>query len=447
MSTIVVVENGNKTEVKLSNDKELIIGRSASCDLVLEDPNISRQHCKIYYHTQEQAFVLSDLGAANGTVLNSNRISGEVFLNDSDKIFIQKVEIFFIEADSKETITSKIKVAAVVDSGIPSAIHIVKESEPVKASPLNYGEGDLIGDYKILNKIKDFKYGTVYATMKEGSSQKTALKIFNRNFSENSQAIDDFVANLSNASSLQHVGLVTNYDAGVHENRCYVTMEYVPFGDLNSFLQKHAPVQPTEAMRIIKSIAHSLRYAYNHDKTIHSNLNPAYVMFGENSNVIVTDNGLANWMTEYLSDGISTALPWYISPEQITGESEIDWTSDLYSLGIMLFQMLSGALPFNSMKEEETLAMHIEMELPSPNDLNPNVIIPKSIKNILGKMTAKKVEDRFKSWDGLIKAIEALSEDNMTAGPVKRIKGAKIKKFSVNRHVARKKLKFKVKGK
>jgi len=449
MSSIVVIENGTKSEVKLSEDKELIIGRSSSCDLILEDANISRNHCKIYYIPEEKSFILSDLGASNGTVLNSSRISGEVFLNDNDKIFIQKVEILFIQEDSDKTITAKLKIASPVDLGIPasSQINIFKEEALSIGSPLSYGPGDMIGEYEILSKIKDFKFGTVYSTIKTSGNQKSALKLFNRNFSENQKAIDDFMTDLSNTSTLQHVGLVTNYDAGVHENRCYVTMEYVPFGDLNAFLIKHAPVQPKEALRIIKSIAHALKYAYNHDQTIHGNLNPAFVMFGENQNVIVTDNGLSNWMTEYLNDGISIALPWYVSPEQITGLEPVNWYSDMYSLGIMLFQMLSGALPFNSMNEDEIFAMQVEMKLPTPNDLNPNIKIQKNIRAILSKMTEKNPNDRFASWGSLIKSIDNLSEGSINSGPVRTIKGAKVKTFSVKRKLTRKKLTFKLKAK
>ncbi len=442
MALVIVNVEGKKREIQLEENKEYIIGRHSDCDITIEDKNVSRKHCKIYYSSEEKGFVLSDLGAANGTILNKNKIADDVILSNKDKIVILKNEIYFFDESMDDTATAKIKTATPVSFGIPIQTRIIKDIYKKEKTNFSYKSGDMIGEYKVLELIKDFKYGAVYATQRKGALEKTALKIFTKDLSDNSQAMDDFMNDLTAVAKLDNKALVKNLEAGVHEGHCYVTMAFIPLGDLNSKLEKYAPLTPKNALEVVKDVATALDYAHKQERTIHANLNPAYIMFDKNENVVLTDNGLANWMTEYLADGISTALPWYISPEQISGERNIDWYSDMYSLGIILIQMLTGSLPYDSDNEEENLAMQLEMALPKPKELNPNVGVSKNVWDILTGMTQKKPEDRFQTWSALIKAIDMVDIGSINS-PIRIKQGSKAKVFTLKKKVTKKKLTFK----
>ena len=441
MASLIVVVDGSKKEIELNEGQDYIIGRSLDCDIVLTDQNVSRKHCNIYYDAAEKSFVLSDLGAANGTILNKNKISNDVILTNKDKILILKNEIYYFDEKIDETATTKIKIAQPVAFGIPIQTRIIAESYKANTPNLPYKAGDMIGDYKVIELIKDFKYGAVYATQRIDSNEKTALKIFTKDLSDNSQATDDFMNDLTAVANLNNKALVKNLEAGVFEGHCYLTMEFIPLGDLNSMFAEYAPLTQKESLRIIKEVAVALNYAYKQEGIIHANLNPAYIMFNKEKEVVITDNGLANWMTEYLADGISTALPWYISPEQISGDADVSWSSDMYSLGIVLMQALTGALPYDSKNEEENLAMHLEMPLPKPRELNPNVKVPKNVWDILTGMTQKSPSERFQSWDALIKIIDTIDTEKAFA-PIRIKQGGAPKVFTLKKKAKKKKLTF-----
>lgn len=120
--------------------------------------------------------------------------------------------------------------------------------------------------------------------------------------------------------------------------------------------------------------------------------------------MMLSEYGLFVWKSLVLNGGRACTSPWYISPEEISG-GEISLQTDMYSLGVMLFQMLTGVLPFHSHDEAELLGMHVYKPFPLPSERNPNVSVSSGTLQMLLKMTARKPEDRFQTWDDLLAAI------------------------------------------
>jgi serine/threonine-protein kinase len=183
----------------------------------------------------------------------------------------------------------------------------------------------------------------------------------------------------------------------------------MPNVSLKIRIAKSAPMQELDALDTVSVTATALNYIYNRRGLVHRNLKPSNILFNAGDEIEISDYGLADWTSEYLTAGVSAASPWYISPEQVSGD-EMDWYSDLYSLGIILFQMLTGVLPFHSMNEEEVLSMHINNPLPSPESRNPNVKLHSETIEMLRAMTVKAPSRRYSSWTDFLNTIQNLYE-------------------------------------
>jgi len=245
---------------------------------------------------------------------------------------------------------------------------------------------------------------SVYVVASPDSEQDNALKIFKKTISGES-AEQDFLNTIQDAAKIQHAGFIRYLEAGVHQGHCYYLADYFDSPNLAKRISRKAPFLETECLETIRSIGMSLDFAYEAYGISHRNLKPSNVLYTKNDTPAIADYGLAIWESKALAGSVSIASPWYISPEQISGK-RIDWQSDLYSLGVILYQMLTGVLPFHSTIEEELLGMHLEMEFPQPHERNPNVRVSIATCEILKKMTAKDPANRFASWADFIKAVE-----------------------------------------
>jgi len=170
------------------------------------------------------------------------------------------------------------------------------------------------------------------------------------------------------------------------------------FGSLAERIAHQAPFAELICLNIIEKIGQAMKLAFADHQLIHQDLVPSNILFQDTSNnPCISDFGLALWISEYFLNGYSCISSSYISPDQISGE--ITWQSDLYSLGIIFFQMLTGKLPFAANNEEELLNMHMVTPLPSPENRNQNIRVSPSSLKLLARMTAKDPGQRFSSWE------------------------------------------------
>ena len=424
MAFITVRHPDDKIEnLGLDPEKELSIGRSSTNDLCFpKDPKISSHHCRIYFNRDIGGFVLSDLRSTNGTILNLNRISADVALSDNDKIRVGDIRVLFRagELNVETTTTTKrvFKLASSRDETpgmrtdtcvIPNFANIRRKPKLTLVNDYKLNSGDNMGSYQILRKIADFQFGSVYSALgPDLNAGSVALKIFNAAFDIHHPAIDEFNNCILELRKIDNPYFVKTVGGGANAGHCFIVMDFVAVDDLNMKIALHAPFPEFEALSIAYTVGAALEIAFTNYGTIHGMLSPASVLIDGDDNLMIKGHGLSKWMTRYISGGKPVPLPWYCSPEQSMCAS-FDWQSDIYSLGIILFQLLTGSVPFHSSSDREILDMHIRNPLPAPRNVNPNISVSEATVELLNRMTAKSPKERFASWRDLLTAMEGVS--------------------------------------
>ncbi len=424
MPYLTYEEDGQTRLVHLNQGQRTVIGRCKSSDIALaSNPKASRNHCAVYYYPEGRCFALTDLRSTNGTTLNGLRISTDVIVSEGDEIGVGGMKLTFhtgeenvADAVRKEAVKTAEAVKAFGLNDISNLDHTQSFKIPADMAQdikLEFGvqhefefdEGSFIGDHKVQKKIADTQMAATYVVRSPEAEQDSALKIFKKTI-EGEKAEQEFLDTIQSAAKIQHAGFIRYLEAGVHHGHCYYVAEYLESPNLAKRISRKAPFLEIECLETVRSIGMSLDYAFDAYGLFHRNLKPSNVLYTKNDTPAIADYGIAIWESKNLAGGVSIASPWYISPEQIVGK-RIDWQADLYSLGVILFQMLTGVLPFHSTIEEELLGMHLEMGFPEPHERNPNVRVSPATCDVLRKMTAKDPSKRFESWEAFSKAVDA----------------------------------------
>lgn len=201
-------------------------------------------------------------------------------------------------------------------------------------------------------------------------------------------------------AGLRHPNIVSIYDVGVLDNKYYIIMEYLDGGDLKELSKNGLSV--ARSFRILKQLAAALAHA--HDKGfIHRDIKSQNVMFRSDGTAVLTDFGIVKDLTAdtgYTLDGTSVGTPHYMSPEQAQGSSDIDWRTDLYSLGVTFYEMLTGTVPYSAETPVAVALKHIKAPVPRlPEHLS-------RYQFIIDRLMAKKPEKRFQSAHDLLGALD-----------------------------------------
>jgi serine/threonine-protein kinase PpkA len=208
-----------------------------------------------------------------------------------------------------------------------------------------------------------------------------------------------FAREFATAGALRHARIVDIYDYGVHDGREFIAMEYFPCGDLKSRMQN--PVTEREALVYVQRIAGALA-AVHKEGVLHRDLKPANIMLRENGDVVLIDFGLARTLDGGAGStraGVLRGSPYYMSPEQAQG-LELDPRSDLYGLGVIFFEMLTGERPYVGESAIEVLQQHVNGSLPE---------LPAALAGhqpLLDGLLAKDREDRFASARDLLASLQ-----------------------------------------
>ncbi len=431
MAFITIRHPDNKIEnIVLEPGKELSLGRASTNEIAFpKDAKISSKHCKIYYSPEIEQYVLSDLRSTNGTILNMNRISADVSLSDNDKIRIGDIRLLFRSGTLNEATTTTTKkvlrLAATKNDEkeqrtdtciIPNFANIKRKPKLTMMNDFSLTQGEKVGEYQIVRKLADFQFGGVYSAMSPSFQGAVALKIFSLAFDVHHPGLDDFNNCLFKLQHFSNPYFVKTVGGGSHLGHCYQVMDMVSVEDLNMKIAKHAPFPEYEAITIVYTVAAALESAFAGSDIIHGMLSPSSVLIDAEDNLMIKGHGLAHWMTKHISGGKPISLPWYASPEQAM-QASFDWSADLYSLGVIFFQLLTGEVPYHSPSDREILDMHLKEPLPNPLETNPNISMCAGTLELLAKMTAKNPKDRFRSWPELLQALEELSANLETTDP------------------------------
>lgn len=270
--------------------------------------------------------------------------------------------------------------------------------------------GITIGKYKILRKIGRGGMAHVYLADDTTLSRKVALKVLDATRSSDERFVKRFQREARTAAQLNHPHIVTIYEVGEIDGMYYIAMEYLegrPLKDIMiEALEQGQILAIGYTVKIIEQVANALSYAYETQKIVHRDIKPANVMVDDSGHVTLTDFGIARALEEesdLTSDSGFIGTPLYMSPEHI-GQGQIGHTSDIYSLGIVLYQMLVGRVPFGQTTTTgEVMYKHVHEKPVPPRKINRN-ISPK-LEQVVLKAVAKKPEKRFSSGREMAKAL------------------------------------------
>jgi serine/threonine protein kinase len=226
--------------------------------------------------------------------------------------------------------------------------------------------------------------------------------------------IDRFQREAKVVAALRHPGIVQVYDFDIEENLFYMVMEYVQGENLAHRLERieaqDEKIPLNEVLRLFRLITEAVAYAHNQG-VIHCDLKPENVMLTPQGQPVLTDFGISKFISGERLTGTNDILgtPYYMSPEQGTGRGRIDARSDIYALGVILYELTTGRLPFSGETYMSIVFKHIN-ELPTPpRHLNPN--LPPGVEQIIEKAMAKNPDQRYASAQELLEAIQGLATD------------------------------------
>ncbi|MFF2887961.1 Stk1 family PASTA domain-containing Ser/Thr kinase [Paenibacillus sp. NPDC057967] len=254
---------------------------------------------------------------------------------------------------------------------------------------------DLGGRYEILSRIGGGGMALVYKAHDVLLNRNVAVKVLRQQFVNDEEFIRRFRREAQSAAALSHPNVVSIYDVGQEEDTHYIVMEYVEGSNLNEIIQERAPLQAEEAVRVAVQICDALDHAHqNH--IIHRDIKPHNILIGNNGRVKVTDFGIARAVTSTTITQTGSVLGsvHYFSPEHAKGINTGE-KSDLYSLGIVLYQMLTGKLPFLGESPISVALKHLQETFEDPREVNPH--IPQSVENVILKAMRKNPSERYDS--------------------------------------------------
>ncbi len=276
-----------------------------------------------------------------------------------------------------------------------------------------------LGEFVLIRKIGSGGMGEVWLSEQKTLGRKVALKILHPRLVVNERFIHRFLAEATMSGKLEHPNIVMAYSAGQVGDFYYLATSYVDGVELNNRLKTDRRIPEREALKIAKSVAEALRYAWNTHRMIHRDIKPANIMIDVNGNLRLMDFGISKIIdTERGLNGGDDlcGTPEYISPEQVRAEDGIDFHVDIYSLGITLFQLIMGILPFKGATVEETLKMQLNAPFPRLDGLGSGMSLP--CYKLIEIMTAKSPKDRHTSWDYVIADIELVLEGRSPVGRI-----------------------------
>jgi beta-lactam-binding protein with PASTA domain/predicted Ser/Thr protein kinase len=260
------------------------------------------------------------------------------------------------------------------------------------------------GRYKVLSKLGSGGMADVYLAEDQQLGRQVALKLLHERFAADPDFVERFRREARAAAGLQHPNVVSVYDRGSWDDTYYIAMEYLPGRSLKQLIRDEAPIDPVRAIDITMQILKAARFAHRRG-VIHRDLKPHNVIVDDADQAKVTDFGIARaGASDMTETGSIMGTAQYLSPEQAQGHA-VEAGSDLYSIGIVLFELLTGRVPFDAEAAVTIALKHVSEPPPSPRRFNPAV--PLELEQIVLWVLNKNPRDRPADADQFIAALES----------------------------------------
>src|SRR3954451_19852417 len=248
--------------------------------------------------------------------------------------------------------------------------------------------------YRIMRKLGAGGMANVYLAEDQELGRRVAIKILNERHAGDEQFVERFRREAKNAAGLSHPNIVSIYDRGEAEGTYYIAMEYLDGKSLKELILERGPAPVSVAVDYARQILAALRFAHRNG-LVHRDIKPHNVLVDGEGHLKVTDFGIARaGASQMTEEGSIIGTAQYLSPEQARG-TQVDQTSDLYSLGIVLYEMLTGAVPFTGDSPVEIAMKHLSATPPSVSVKRPDV--PRSLDQVVLRALAKDPSARYQS--------------------------------------------------
>ncbi len=277
------------------------------------------------------------------------------------------------------------------------------------------GNGMVLGGYKVLHKLGTGGMGDVYLAEHATMQRRVALKVLPPAMTRDRKAAERFLQEVRNQAALNHPNIATAYDAGHDRDIFYLAMEYVEGVDVQRILSKKSHMPERESLRVALEVARGLDYAWYRKKMIHLDVKPGNIIISKDADVQLLDMGLSRSMGDMdLSDtNFIIGTPLYMSPEQTDPDTELDYRSDMYSLGSTLYHMLCGRTPYDGKTVSQILAARALRDPPEIREINPAITEPCAA--VVHILLARDPAQRFSDWATAIAGISQVLSKHRNA--------------------------------
>jgi tetratricopeptide (TPR) repeat protein len=282
--------------------------------------------------------------------------------------------------------TGTVEPALPVSSGTPPAVRI----------------GSPSGRYEIVGELGRGGMGIVYKAHDTVLDRLVAFKVLPRSFEENPRSVENFLREAKAAAKLNHPNIVTVYDAGEQDGHYYIAMEYVDGTTLKEILRRRGPIAPNGVMRVVMHVCEALAYAHE-KKVVHRDIKTANAMWTRDSKAKIMDFGLAKVVEEVRNHTtVVSGTPHYMSPEQTLGKN-VDHRTDIYSLGVAAFELITGRVPF----KEGNIPYH-HVHTPPPDVRSVREDVSEDVARLIARCLEKDVAERYQSASEILREVRAV---------------------------------------
>ncbi len=275
--------------------------------------------------------------------------------------------------------------------------------------------GETFGKYRITTRLGQGGFATVYRAVDTTLDREVALKVLDPLLLRDETFLIRFQREARAVARLNHPHIVTIYEIGQHQGQQFIAMHYLPGPTLAQIIARQGAMNPMEVVRLAEQVASALDYAHRQG-LVHRDVKPANVLLNERGEAVLTDFGIARVVGEsrmLTRTGASIGTPQYMAPEQWT-TGQVDARSDVYAFGIMLYQMLTGQVPFDG-ETSRIMYGHVHEAPPPPQALNP--ALPPAVGQVLLKALAKDPAQRYGTAGELVAALKAALAGQRVAEP------------------------------